>query len=91
MKIASILPLSLEDHAALLPAIITMISRRASRQGPETVLVVGAGIVGLMTALDLVQAGYDVEVVEASHDPRTCPPWQSMGCTHGGQMRACSR
>ncbi len=63
---------------------ITMISRRTSRQGPETALIVGAGIVGLMTALDLIQAGYNVEVVEASHDPRTCPPWQSMGCTHGG-------
>lgn len=50
----------------------------------ETVLVVGAGIVGLMTALHLADLGYQVEVAEASADPRGAPDWLSLGCTHGG-------
>lgn len=50
----------------------------------ETVVVVGAGIVGLMTALHLADVGYQIEVVEASADPRSSPDWMSLGCTHGG-------
>lgn len=51
----------------------------------ERVLVVGAGIVSLMTALHLVENGYCVEIVEKSGDPRVKPDWLSLGCTHGGE------
>lgn len=51
----------------------------------ERVLVVGSGIVSLMTAMHLVDNGYKVEVVEKSVDPRTRPDWTSLGCTHGGE------
>ena len=46
--------------------------------------LVGAGIVNLMTAVDLIQRGAEVEILEASPDPRTRPPWQRLGATHGG-------
>jgi glycine/D-amino acid oxidase-like deaminating enzyme len=51
----------------------------------ESVLVVGAGIVSLMTALHLIENGYQVELVEKSGDPRVKPHWLSLGCTHGGE------
>jgi glycine/D-amino acid oxidase-like deaminating enzyme len=51
----------------------------------EKVLVVGAGIVSLVTALYLNESGYLVEVVEQSEDPRHAAGWSSLGCTHGGE------
>ncbi len=48
------------------------------------VTLVGAGIVNLMIALDLADRGAWVEVLEASPDPRTRPPWHRLGATHGG-------
>jgi glycine/D-amino acid oxidase-like deaminating enzyme len=63
---------------------IALISDRLGKRGSETALVVGAGIVGLMTALTLVKAGYEVEVIDACADPRQGPMWHSLGCTHGG-------
>lgn len=57
-------------------------ARRAS--APERVLVVGSGIVGLMTAMALTDEGYEVEVVEKGPKPRDTPDWRSLGCTHGG-------
>jgi D-amino-acid dehydrogenase len=48
------------------------------------VLVVGAGIVNLITALDLLRAGFEVELVDARPDPRQPLTWQSYGCTTGG-------
>lgn len=63
---------------------IALISGQSRKTVKETVLITGAGIVGLMTALHLVQAGYAVEVIDACADPRRGPLWHSMGCTHGG-------
>jgi D-amino-acid dehydrogenase len=57
----------------------------ATRKGREKVLVVGAGIIGLMTAMHLADNGYDVEVYEASGDPRSDADWRTFGCTHGGE------
>lgn len=48
------------------------------------VTLVGAGIVNLMTAIDLIERGATIEILEASPDPRSRPPWQRLGATHGG-------
>lgn len=48
------------------------------------VTLVGAGIVNLITACDLVEHGAAVEILEAGPDPRTRPDWQRLGATHGG-------
>lgn len=50
----------------------------------ERVVLVGAGIVNLMTARELLEQGADVEIVDAGPDPRSQPPWQELGATHGG-------
>jgi D-amino-acid dehydrogenase len=55
----------------------------AGRTGGK-VLVVGAGIVNLVTALDLLRAGFEVEVVDARPDPRAPSTWQAYGATMGG-------
>jgi hypothetical protein len=51
-----------------------------------TVLLVGAGIMNLMTAHVLVANGYCVRVIDQGPDPRTCPPsdWARLGITSGG-------
>lgn len=50
----------------------------------RTVTLVGAGIVNLVTALQLVRHGYDVTVYEGSPDPRSDAHWTAYGCTRGG-------
>lgn len=50
----------------------------------QTVTLVGAGIVNLITALDLVRHGYDVAVYERAPDPRAGADWTAYGCTRGG-------
>lgn len=50
----------------------------------ETVLLVGAGIVNLLTAELLASKGYTVRVVDAGPDPRACDDWTRLGVTHGG-------
>ncbi len=52
--------------------------------GQGTVAVVGAGIVGLVTALRLVEGGYRVKVLDACPDPRLSCDWRTLGCTNGG-------
>lgn len=44
----------------------------------------GAGIVNLITALDLVRHGYEVAVYDRAPDPRTGRHWTAYGCTRGG-------
>jgi glycine/D-amino acid oxidase-like deaminating enzyme len=50
----------------------------------ETVVLVGAGIVNLVTALDLVRRGHEVVVYDRAPDPRTDAHWSVYGCTRGG-------
>jgi glycine/D-amino acid oxidase-like deaminating enzyme len=50
----------------------------------ESVLVVGLGIVNLITAHHLVRAGYEVTAVEAGPDPRDGCDWREYGCSRGG-------
>ncbi|KAK3303704.1 FAD dependent oxidoreductase-domain-containing protein [Chaetomium strumarium] len=51
-----------------------------------TVVLVGAGILNLMTAQLLVDRGYHVRVVDQGPDPRSTQPgdWMSLGVTSGG-------
>jgi D-amino-acid dehydrogenase len=49
------------------------------------VTLVGAGIVNLMIALELVENGARIDVYDKGPDPRNNPPWQRLGSTHGGQ------
>lgn len=52
--------------------------------GGNSVVLVGAGIVNLVTALHLARGGYDVVVLERSPDPRDDAHWTAYGCTRGG-------
>ncbi|MEU3602831.1 FAD-dependent oxidoreductase [Streptomyces sp. NPDC006798] len=52
------------------------------RRLPETVLV-GAGIVNLVTAIALVEAGHRVTVIDRSPAPGRAR-WDAYGCTHAG-------
>jgi D-amino-acid dehydrogenase len=50
----------------------------------NSITVVGAGIVNLVSALYLVRAGYRVTVVDKAPDPRANEHWTAYGCTRGG-------
>ncbi|RZS33872.1 D-amino-acid dehydrogenase [Herbihabitans rhizosphaerae] len=54
-----------------------------SAAGRSTILV-GAGVVNLVSALTLLRAGHDVLVCDAAPDPRDGAPWTAYGCTRGG-------
>jgi glycine/D-amino acid oxidase-like deaminating enzyme len=51
----------------------------------DEVVVVGAGIVGLVTAHRLLRAGFRVTVLDAAPEPVPLGPWKAYGCTFGGQ------
>lgn len=50
----------------------------------ETVQLVGAGIVNLITAHYLVTRGYRVRILDQGPDPRFCQDRSRLGTTHGG-------
>jgi glycine/D-amino acid oxidase-like deaminating enzyme len=50
----------------------------------KTVVLVGAGIMNLVTADFLATHGFQVRIVDANPDPRTCKDWTRLGATHGG-------
>lgn len=50
----------------------------------KTVLIVGAGIMNLVAAEFLAIRGFQVRIVDAGPDPRTCKDWTRLGATHGG-------
>jgi len=49
-----------------------------------SVVLVGAGIVNLITAYYLAEAGYSIAIYDASPDPRKSEHWSRYGCTCGG-------
>jgi D-amino-acid dehydrogenase len=61
-----------------------LIAAAGRRPSESRVLVIGAGIVNLMTALRLREEGWGVTVVEASAAPQRTD-WSRYGCTHGGE------
>lgn len=48
------------------------------------VMIVGAGVVNLITALFLLREGYAVNVIDAGPDPRQDAEWTKFGCSRGG-------
>ncbi|MCF6254702.1 MAG: FAD-binding oxidoreductase [Gammaproteobacteria bacterium] len=56
----------------------------ASRPKNKQVILVGAGIVNLITAFYLVRADYHVVIIDALQDPRDNGLWSDYGCSHGG-------
>jgi D-amino-acid dehydrogenase len=58
---------------------------KLARKSKRKTLIVGAGIVGLMTALRLRERGFAVEVFERSGNPTITNDWTKLGCTHGGE------
>lgn len=62
------------------------INRMKKHTRDTAVLLVGAGIMNLMTARLLAASGYKVRVVDRGPDPRECKlgDWTSLGVTSGG-------
>jgi D-amino-acid dehydrogenase len=56
---------------------------RAPRAG-KRVIIVGGGIVNLVTAYELAREGYQLEVLDAGPDPAQPYDWRKAGCTFGG-------
>ncbi|WP_175771581.1 NAD(P)/FAD-dependent oxidoreductase [Burkholderia ambifaria] len=52
--------------------------------GRTKVLLVGAGLVNLVTGYRLQQEGYAVHFVDACPEPGAAHPWTAYGCSHGG-------
>jgi glycine/D-amino acid oxidase-like deaminating enzyme len=49
------------------------------------VILVGAGIVNLVTAYYLVEAGYSLRIFDSAQDPAIGGNWRDQGCTFGGE------
>jgi glycine/D-amino acid oxidase-like deaminating enzyme len=56
----------------------------ASAAAGRRVLLVGLGIVNLVTAYFLARSGASVMAIDAAPDPRANRPWTEYGCTRGG-------
>lgn len=52
--------------------------------GSKQVLLIGAGLVNLITAHALQRTGYTVKLVDAGPDPRDAAVWTAYGCSRGG-------
>lgn len=48
------------------------------------VLMIGLGVVNLVTAYKLATAGFEVSALDAGPDPRLERSWRSYGCSRGG-------
>lgn len=48
------------------------------------VALVGAGVVNLVTALELLEQGYEPVLYDRAPDPRSDASWTAFGCTRGG-------
>ncbi|KAL6851829.1 nucleotide-binding domain-containing protein [Trichoderma novae-zelandiae] len=59
-------------------------SNATDHENKKSVLLVGAGIVNLITALFLVSRGYRVRIVDAGPSPQLCEDWTQLGVTNGG-------
>ncbi|MDR6498170.1 D-amino-acid dehydrogenase [Burkholderia ambifaria] len=51
----------------------------------DEILLVGAGIVNLVTALKLQLSGYRVRILDAAPEPNYHTSWETQGCTFGGE------
>ncbi|MGI5170955.1 NAD(P)/FAD-dependent oxidoreductase [Spirillospora sp. CA-253888] len=56
----------------------------AAKHGRSSVVLIGAGVVNLITALRLVRDGHEVTVYDACPGPKDDAPWEARGCSWGG-------
>lgn len=54
------------------------------RDRVESAVLVGGGVVNLVTALKLTDCGFAVALFDSAPDPRLDRPWHEYGCTRGG-------
>ncbi len=82
---ADILPLSLAERINTERLVRALDNKSVvyTRQKASVVLV-GAGIVNLITAHYLALSGYSITIYDASPDPRKSEHWSKYGCTRGG-------
>lgn len=59
-------------------------SKRVAVGNVQTVAMVGAGVVNLITAYYLAQSGCRVSIFDGSPEPGTTDDWRQYGCTSGG-------
>jgi len=64
-------------------AILSEIKNSGNTNEQKTIIV-GAGVVNLVTAYYLVKHNISVNIYDAGPDPRTTPEKDRVGCTHGG-------
>ncbi|MEM9214164.1 MAG: FAD-dependent oxidoreductase [Cyanobacteria bacterium P01_F01_bin.150] len=55
-----------------------------SLKSKETIALIGAGIVNLISAYYLLEAGYAITIYDASPDPREGEHWSKYGCSRSG-------
>ncbi|MCF3102081.1 FAD-dependent oxidoreductase [Streptomyces roseoverticillatus] len=72
-----------ERHFALSRPLTGAAPPPASGEGSREVVLIGAGVVNLVTALYLTEAGYRVTVLDRSPAPGSAA-WEAYGCTHAG-------
>ncbi|WP_080418317.1 NAD(P)/FAD-dependent oxidoreductase [Burkholderia ubonensis] len=75
------------DHLRQIENVLTDSRSPTVRKYPKSVeiLLVGAGIVNLITALKLQLSGYRVRVLDAAPEPNSQTSWETQGCTFGGE------
>lgn len=56
----------------------------AVRPEAASVVLVGNGVVNLLTGLRLLRAGHRVTFYDSGPDPRSGAPWTAFGCSRGG-------
>jgi D-amino-acid dehydrogenase len=54
------------------------------RSRSDDVLLVGGGLVNLITAERLLRDGYQVKIADAGPNPKEPAPWTDFGCSRGG-------
>lgn len=71
-----------ESTRAIAPDLPVM---RPSLQVPrQPVVMLGGGIVNLISAYALQKAGHAIRIIDGGPDPRTAQPWVAYGCSRGG-------
>jgi len=58
---------------------------RVPQKKLRSVIIVGGGIVNLISAYYLSKSDYKVTILDASPDPRDSQHWSRYGCTRGGE------
>jgi glycine/D-amino acid oxidase-like deaminating enzyme len=83
-EVEAMLACESSNHAVLVGRKPRLRDAMESAARGKDVILVGGGVVNLVTAYYLVNAGYDVTVLEAAQDPALNADWRQQGCTFGG-------